>query len=720
MHRNDPCTAGVAVSLARRTTAPDEAHSTWLGLSDEQRDVVRWFAPTTCVVTALAGSGKTRVAIEWINAHADNLRGAVLAISFTRRGAAELGSRLARVDGLGCRMIASTFDALLLAALRARRLIPPTLRTRASAHQEVDAVYEHVDSLLAGLSDQVWPSNARQWVRGLLDQIARGQKLDPEVGLVVGPLWERARRRLEAQGFMTCDTYRMLLDRHRYELVRYLRDVRHVAAIVVDESQDNSAAELRIVCALQQLAAIPLLLLGDPNQCVNSFRGAVGDVAGFLDAHGVAYEARALTYNFRSSEALVRCQNSLRAAGDHGAPRARATRRGGLPAVQLVVGSEELLVDAVGRVLELVGIEGAVRKSPSRPLPAALEQILETSPVARCGQIVPNDVRLLAPTNATVRDIASALAERGFPVAEAGTPKNPYESRWAAVTRAWFVPASGLGGRALTGAVCDVLHAHAQSWAREACTLEREEIATMLDALCGDVTSATKGTEFSALCAALGSSIRSLSRNDELVSHTSADYLGSVEQLLKNWNASVPLGELEPVLEGLLAAIPDMRRRPARRGERRVELVDRLGVEPVFFAAIRRTARRPGEVTGAIDELARSWRRRDVDEEDDCVLAMTIHASKALTIPIVIEVHGERVPYARGPERSTRLWPLSELSVAYVSLSRASELFVSVCVASPGRLHREPLEGWQYAFLGVEPRAGFRARSGCCPRGAAL
>jgi superfamily I DNA/RNA helicase len=60
------------VSLTRRTTAPDEAHTTWLGLSDEQRDVVRWIAPTTCVVTALAGSGKTRVAIEWITAHADN------------------------------------------------------------------------------------------------------------------------------------------------------------------------------------------------------------------------------------------------------------------------------------------------------------------------------------------------------------------------------------------------------------------------------------------------------------------------------------------------------------------------------------------------------------------------------------------------------------------------------------------------------------------------
>ena len=706
------------MSVATSTAALGDARSAPLGLSEEQRCVVRWCASSICVVTALAGSGKTRVAIEWIIAWGCKLNNKVLAISFTRRGAAELRARLTGVEELDGRVIASTFDSLLLVALRTLGLIPAGLCKRASVHQEVDALYEHVGTLLAALSHEVWPSNARQWIREVVDKIARGQDLAPEVAAVVGPLWEIARRQLEGGGLMACDTYKMLLTRHCSELARYLYEELGIGAIVVDECQDNSAAELAIVCALQRIGPLPLLLLGDRNQSVNAFRGAVGDVSAYLDAQGLDYAELQLTCNYRSSAALVACQNSLRTAGDHGEPLARAIAAGGFPALQLVVGTEELLVDAIARVLELVGIETEMLACPSRVLPRPAEELLQGLALLRYRGIAPKDVRMLAPSNTVVHDIVSALSERGLPVAEAGTPKNPYESSWAAVTRAWCVPASGLRGSALTGAVCDVLRAHARPWTRGASALEREEMATTLGALCGRAISLAHDASFKELSADLLGLTGSLIGHDELFAERSQSHLVSVTELFTDWRASVASGEVDVCLEQLLVSIPEMRRRPTRRGESRADTVGDEGIEPRFLAAVRRVARRPGDVAGSIDELARSWRRPELDDanESDAVLAMTVHGSKALTIPVVVEAHGEQLPFARGPERSTGRWALSEVSLPYVSLSRAAEAFVSVCVGAPGRLHREPLEGWQYLFIDVEPPPGFRQRSICCVR----
>ncbi|HUV11383.1 MAG TPA: UvrD-helicase domain-containing protein, partial [Acidimicrobiia bacterium] len=89
------------------------------GLTDQQRDAVTTAANPLCIIAG-AGSGKTRVLTRRIAWHAtegsiDPRR--VLALTFTRRAAAELRSRTRRL-GLREEVAAGTFHAAALATLR--------------------------------------------------------------------------------------------------------------------------------------------------------------------------------------------------------------------------------------------------------------------------------------------------------------------------------------------------------------------------------------------------------------------------------------------------------------------------------------------------------------------------------------------------------------------------------------------------------------------------
>src|SRR5262249_27598837 len=99
------------------------------GLDGAQREAV----PTPAVPLAIlagAGAGKTRVLtrrIAWQSRHARIDPAHVLAVTFTRKAAGELGERLGRL-GVRRHVAAGTFHAVALAQLRRRAGGPVSAR----------------------------------------------------------------------------------------------------------------------------------------------------------------------------------------------------------------------------------------------------------------------------------------------------------------------------------------------------------------------------------------------------------------------------------------------------------------------------------------------------------------------------------------------------------------------------------------------------------------
>ena len=91
------------------------------GLDPEQREAVTTRA-APLVILAGAGSGKTRVLtrrIAWQARHAHLQPEHVLAVTFTRKAAGELSSRLVQL-GVRRQVAAGTFHSIALAQLRRR------------------------------------------------------------------------------------------------------------------------------------------------------------------------------------------------------------------------------------------------------------------------------------------------------------------------------------------------------------------------------------------------------------------------------------------------------------------------------------------------------------------------------------------------------------------------------------------------------------------------
>jgi DNA helicase-2/ATP-dependent DNA helicase PcrA len=97
----------------------------------------------------------------------------------------------------------------------------------------------------------------------------------------------------------------------------------HFAAVVIDEVQDLSMCQLRMV---QQLGADRVTYAGDPAQGIYSFTGADPDAV-FADVSARCAESFVLTRSFRSSPDVLRAVNALVAL--QGAPSLRCAKPSG-------------------------------------------------------------------------------------------------------------------------------------------------------------------------------------------------------------------------------------------------------------------------------------------------------------------------------------------------------------------------------------------------------
>ena len=304
-------------------------------LDPAQRDAV------TCEQTPLAimagpGSGKTRVLtrrIAWRIATGRAEAPRVLAVTFTRKAAGELSSRLAAlgVCGEGRGVSAGTLHSIALAQLRRRaeqrdRAMPGLLERKArllvpivgeGRRRGPDTV-----SVAADVASEIEWAKARLIAADAYAAAARRLGRDPSPGIdeVAGyyARYEQSKRRARLLDFDdllwwcgdALDTDDDFAAEQRWRF-------RH---LFVDEFQDVSPAQLRLVRGWLG-DRLDLTVVGDPDQAIFSFTGA--DPTGLTDFQRLFPGARLvrLDRNYRSTPQIVAAAEALLADG--GLRRAR-------------------------------------------------------------------------------------------------------------------------------------------------------------------------------------------------------------------------------------------------------------------------------------------------------------------------------------------------------------------------------------------------------------
>jgi DNA helicase II / ATP-dependent DNA helicase PcrA len=312
----------------------DDQRSLLAGLNRAQTEAVTTAAAPLCILAG-AGSGKTRVLtrrIAWRVARGEADSRHVLALTFTRRAAGELGARLARL-GVRDRVAAGTFHGLAYAQLRRRwsdrgerppalldrkaRVLAPLLPRSARATVQPADVAAEIEWAKARM---VGPDRYEA-------EAAAAERRAPLPFAEVAAIFERYETEKRARGLVDFDDLLLLCaaalesDAEFGASQRWL--FRH---LFVDEFQDVNPVQYRLLEAWRG-GRPDLCVVGDPNQAIYAWNGAdPGYLTGFALHHPGAAVVR-LDDNYRSTPQVLAVANAV-IGGNH---RLRAHEPDGPP-----------------------------------------------------------------------------------------------------------------------------------------------------------------------------------------------------------------------------------------------------------------------------------------------------------------------------------------------------------------------------------------------------
>ncbi len=294
-----------STSPPTNTSPPEEDGSALTGLDPDQRRA-GGITSGPLLIIAGPGTGKTRTLTRRL-AHLVLDQGVApsrcLAITFTRRAAAEMRERLEALvpDGAGQGVTITTFHGLGLTLLRENHALvgmPGELRV-ASEHERAD--------LLAG-GMGIPPSKARNLLERLLRSVPGGVDAEDSE---LGRAREVYRRLMRGRGWVDFDDLielsAHLLEDHPEVARSYRERFHHVS---VDEFQDVDARQYRLLRALapqsgEDGGAGSLCVIGDPDQSIYGFRGSdAGIFARFTEDYPDAAVVQ-LGRNYRSSRPIL-------------------------------------------------------------------------------------------------------------------------------------------------------------------------------------------------------------------------------------------------------------------------------------------------------------------------------------------------------------------------------------------------------------------------------
>ena len=369
------------------------------GLTEEQRDAVTTAANPLCIIAG-AGSGKTRVLTRRIAWQAEE--GAidprrVLALTFTRRAAAELRARTRRL-GLREDVAAGTFHAAALATLRrfwdhTGRSHPTLLDRRmaflARRHARLDR------TVIADLDAEIGWARARLVTPdGYAEAAEAARRRPPRGAAFVAKAYadyqdtKRERRLIDFDDVLALCHATMQRETSFAEAQRWRH--RH---LFVDEFQDVNPLQFAVLESLLGPEST-LVVVGDPAQAIYGWNGAdprfINDIGDHLPGVAVVH----LRTNFRSTPEIlgaaarvldIEPQPAARMTGDaptieatpldgEGAALARSVRARRTPGApwrhQAVLARSNAQLPALRTALETAGIptrsrgEGALLRRP--------------------------------------------------------------------------------------------------------------------------------------------------------------------------------------------------------------------------------------------------------------------------------------------------------------------------------------------------------------------
>ena len=282
------------------------------GLDPAQREAVATPATPLCILAG-AGSGKTRVLTRRIayrsaTGAADPRH--VLALTFTRKAAGELSSRLGAL-GVHHRVAAGTFHAIAYAQLRRRwadngereptlldrkvRLLAPMLPARRDLSVQPADVAAEIE----------W-AKARMIAPAAYEQASAGANRKPPLAPeVIADIYERYEAEKKRRGLVDFDDLllrcALALERDPEFAAGQRWRFRH---LFVDEFQDVNPVQFRLLQGW--LGERPdLCVVGDPNQAIYSWNGADASYLTEFRGHFPSASVTRLGANYRSSPQVL-------------------------------------------------------------------------------------------------------------------------------------------------------------------------------------------------------------------------------------------------------------------------------------------------------------------------------------------------------------------------------------------------------------------------------
>ncbi|ARU04047.1 ATP-dependent DNA helicase Rep [Comamonas serinivorans] len=268
-----------------------------------------------CLVLAGAGSGKTRVITHKIARLIEaGLRpGAVLAITFTNKAAAEMRERARGLIGRAANeVIICTFHALGVRLLRedgqALGLSP---RYSILDANDVTSILKDCGGTTDAGIARGWQWTISGWKNAGLNAAQALAQAQTESDRVTAIIMQRYEERLTAWQSVDFDDLislplRLLRD-HAEVREKWQRKIGH---LLVDEYQDTNAVQYELLKLLLNARA-PLTAVGDDDQSIYGWRGATLENLKRLPQDFPALQVIKLEQNYRSTSAILRAANNV-------------------------------------------------------------------------------------------------------------------------------------------------------------------------------------------------------------------------------------------------------------------------------------------------------------------------------------------------------------------------------------------------------------------------
>jgi len=274
---------------------------------DPQQQAAAETTSLRALVVAGAGSGKTRTLIERIACLIEDKNVSpyeIMSFSFTRKSAGEIKSRLVEREIRGCHNV--TTGTMHSVALQMVKRFGEMIGLRPSS---VTVYSEWEESYLLkeiaiemGVFKKTWKIPKRQIDAMFSAYYERGEMpSDIEPG-----------RHLFNAFFSRCNennalTYGSLLVAMKL-LIPTMAKHLHIRHILVDEVQDIDPLQWQIINGMCEAFNASLFAVGDPDQSIYAFRGAVPE---YLVEHQEEFDVYLLESNYRSVNEIVEASNRL-------------------------------------------------------------------------------------------------------------------------------------------------------------------------------------------------------------------------------------------------------------------------------------------------------------------------------------------------------------------------------------------------------------------------